>query len=158
MTVLMSTAVLAPTNDATAVEKAVVYDLADGSEPETFLQINFHRPIGGVRIRYAWTSGGQPLGDHIDQIALAKGLDAADWLHIGNRHQQTSTRGRIEIWTYTLRPVLADVVGGDRSPEERREGLRRVVRAASRATGQPFRTLTPRWLGFGPVLLAGRTI
>jgi hypothetical protein len=146
--------VLTPTDDPTPVEKAVADGIADGFEPETFLRLNFHRPDGGVRIWYAWTAGGQPLGDRIDQLAMAAGYDAADWLHIADRHEQTTTRGRVEIKAYPLRPVLADVQSGVRSPEERREGVRRILRKASEITGQPPRTLTPRWLGFGPALTA----
>lgn len=151
---LVVPAVLTPTGNPTPVEQAVADGIADGFDPETFLWINFHRPDGGVRIWYAWTAGGQPLGDRIDQLATTAGLDAADWLHISDRHQQASTRGRVEIQAYPLRPVLADVQTGVRSPEERREGVRRILRKAQEITGQEPRTLTPRWLGFGPILTA----
>jgi hypothetical protein len=146
---------LAPTSDPTPVEKAAADGIASGCAPETFLCIVFHRPDGGARIWYAWTTGGQPLGDRIDQLALAAGLDATDWLHIGDRHCTHSTRGRIEIQAYPLRPVLADVQGGIRGPQERRERLRRVIACAADMTGQTPRTTTPGWLGFGPTLLAG---
>ncbi|MCX5434740.1 hypothetical protein OHU11_41920 (plasmid) [Streptomyces sp. NBC_00257] len=145
--------VLTPTGDATPVEKAVADGIAAGFEPETFLWLNFRRPDGGSRIWYAWTAGGQPLGDRIDQLAMAAGCDAADWLHITDRHEQTTARGRGDNKAYALRPVLADVQTGVRSPEERREGLRRVLLKAGEVTGQTPRTLTPRWLGFGPVLV-----
>ncbi|MEV6404012.1 hypothetical protein AB0M58_13845 [Streptomyces bobili] len=145
-------AALQPTHDPAPVEKAVVEGTAADFEPETFLWINFRRPDGGTRIRYAWTTGGDTLGDHIDQLAMAAGLDAADWLHIGDRHQQTHTRGRVEIWAYPLRPVLADVQRDVRSPEERREGLRCLLVKASEVTGQQPGALTVRWLGFGPAL------
>ena len=146
-----------PTDDPEPVVKAVVQGIAADFEPEAFLWINFRRPDGGIRIRYAWTTGGEPLGDHIDALAQAVGLDAADWLHIADRHQQTATRGRIEIWAYPLRPVLGDVTSGVRGPEERREGLRRLLHRASEVTAQNPHTYTPRWLGFGPVLTARRS-
>ncbi|MFE4829933.1 hypothetical protein [Streptomyces sp. NPDC056672] len=115
--------VLTPTGDATPVEKAVADGIADGFDPETFLWLNFRRPDGGSRIWYAWTTGGQSLGDRIDQLAMAAGCDAADWLHIADRHEQTTARGRVDIKAYALRPVLAGVQTGVRSPEERREGV-----------------------------------
>ncbi|MEV7681587.1 hypothetical protein AB0O64_23980 [Streptomyces sp. NPDC088341] len=149
---LMVPAVLTPTGNPTPVEQAVAEGIAADFDPEMFLWINFRRPDGGVHIWYAWTAGGEPLGDRVDQLATTAGLDAADWLHISDLHQQTSTRGQVETWAYALRPVLADVQAGVRSPEERREGVRRILRKAQEITGQEPRTLTPRWLGFGPVL------
>ncbi|MCP9209633.1 hypothetical protein [Streptomyces cucumeris] len=125
----------------------------DGFEPETFLWINFHRPDGGVRVWYAWTDGGTVLGDRIDGLALATGLDFADWLHIGDRYCEHSTRGRIAIQAYALRPILADVQNGVRGPEDRRDGLRRVIACAAAKTGQTPRPGVPRWLGVGPTLL-----
>ncbi|NUS25011.1 MAG: hypothetical protein HOV92_12415 [Streptomyces sp.] len=148
-----SPVLLVPTDDPRPVEKAAVDGIVDGFEPETFLWIVFHRPDGGAHIWYAWTVGGTDLGDRVDRMALAAGLDSADWLHIGDRHCQHSTRGRIAIQAYALRPILADVQNGVRSPEDRRERLRRVVRKAAEMTGQTPRTLTPRWLGVGPTLL-----
>ncbi|HEY5834961.1 hypothetical protein [Streptomyces sp.] len=145
--------VLAPTGDARPVEKAAAEGIADGFPPETYLWINFWRPDGGVRIWYAWTAGGTELGNRIDQLALGAGLDATDWLHIADRHCEHSERGRIRIQAHPLRPVLADVQAGERGPEDRREALRRFMRKASEVTGQTPRTLTPRWLGFGPALV-----
>ncbi|MEU3399454.1 hypothetical protein [Streptomyces filamentosus] len=143
---------LAPTGDSAPVEKAVASSIADGFDPETFLWLIFRQPDGGARIRYVWTAGGPELGDRIDGLAVAAGYDATDWLHIAERHQLTSSRGRVEVWAYPLRPVLADVTSDVRAPEDRREGVRRVLRAAGELTGQAPRTLTPRWLGFGPAL------
>jgi hypothetical protein len=54
------------------------------------------------------------------------------------------------VQAFALRPILGDVQGGERGPEERREAIRRFMRAAA---GQVPRTLTPRWLGFGPTLV-----
>jgi hypothetical protein len=148
-------ALLVPTGDPTPVERAAADGIAAGFPPETFLWIEFHRPDGGARIWYAWTAGGQPLGDRVDHLALAAGLDATDWLHIGDRHCAHSTRGRIAIQAYPLRPVLADVQGGVRGPLDRREALRRVITCAADMTGQTPRAAAPGWLGFGPALLAG---
>ncbi|MER0442971.1 hypothetical protein ABR738_00015 [Streptomyces sp. Edi4] len=147
---------LAPTGDAAPVEKAVLAGIAGGFEPETFLWVTFHRPDGGARSRYAWTAGGDALGDRVDRLATSAGCDATDWLHIADRHQLTSARGRVTIWAYPLRPVLADVRDGVRGPEERRDGLRRVLHVAAERTGQAPRTYTPPWLGFGPLLTAHR--
>ncbi|MBP5896409.1 hypothetical protein F3K35_42060 [Streptomyces sp. LBUM 1481] len=145
---------LTPSDDPTPVEKAVADGIADDFDPETFLWLTFHRPDGGARIWYAWTAGGPPLGDRVDQLATTTGYDAADWLHISDRHQLTSARGRVTVWAYPLRPVLADVQSGVRAPEERREGVRRILRKAGELTGQTPRTLVPRWLGFGPSLIS----
>ncbi|MGW2116035.1 hypothetical protein [Streptomyces zhihengii] len=148
-----SPALLVPTGDARPVEKAAVDGIMDGFEPQSFLWITFHRPDGGARVWYAWTEGGTDLGDRTDRQALAAGLDSADWFHIGDRHCQQSSRGRIAIHAYRLRPVLADVQNGVRSPEDRRDTLRRMVRIAGERTGQTPHTLMPRWLGVGPALL-----
>lgn len=85
---------------------------------------------------------------------MAAGYDAADWLHIAGRHEHVTTRGRIEIKAYPLRQVLADVLADVRGPQERREGLRRVLDAAAEHAGRGPCTAIPRWLGFGPALTA----
>ncbi|MDX3165780.1 hypothetical protein PV516_18520 [Streptomyces scabiei] len=146
--------VLAPSADPTPVEKAVADSIAADFAPETFLWLTFHQADGGARIWYAWTAGGHQLGDRGELVDAVAGYDAADWLHISDRHQLTSTRGRMTIWAYPLRPVLADVQTDIRSPEKRREGVRRILRKAGELTGQAPRTLTPRWLGFGPALIS----
>lgn len=150
--------VLTPTDDARPVELAVVDSIAGEFEPETFLWFVFHRPDGGARVRYAWTEGGHLLGDQTDRLALAHGLDFADWLHIGDRHCQHTTRGRIAIQAYALRPVLADVQAGVRSPDDRRAGLRRFLECAAERTGQTPVPGLPRWLGVGPALLNRKTV
>lgn len=148
-----SPTLLVPTEDAKPVEKAAVDGIVDGFEPETFLWVVFHRPDGGARVWYAWTDGGTALGDRIDGLALTAGLDCADWLHIGDRHCQHSTRGRIAIQAYALRPILADVQAGVRGPDDRRDGLLRAIACAAEMTGQTPRPGVPRWLGVGPTLL-----
>lgn len=144
--------VLTPTGDARPVEQAAAESIADGFPPETYLWIEFHRPDGGVRIWHAWTTGGQPLGERVDQLALGAGLDAADWLHIADRHCEHSERGRIRIQAHPLRPVLADVQGGECGSEERRAHLARVIQVAAETSGQTPRTPATTWFGFGPTL------
>ncbi|MER7971034.1 hypothetical protein ABTX35_18905 [Streptomyces sp. NPDC096080] len=139
------------------VELAVVDSIAAGHEPETFLWIVFPRPDGGATVRYAWIGDGAALGDRIDHLALATGLDCADWLHITDLHCQQTARGRIAISAYALRPVLADVQRGTRCPEGRRDGIRRIITCAAETTGQTPRPGVPRWLGVGPALLNRRT-
>jgi hypothetical protein len=141
---------LTPSTNTTPVEKAAVSGIADGFAPETFLWINFHRPDGGVRIWYAWTAGGTELGDKIDGAALAAGLDFADWLHLGDRHCTQSSRGRIEIQAFALRPILGDLLGGERGPQERRDGIDRILAVAAAHTGRTPRLGVCTWLGFGP--------
>ncbi|MBP5906848.1 hypothetical protein F3K40_15425 [Streptomyces sp. LBUM 1478] len=145
---------LAPTGDPRPVELAAVDSIAASHEPELFLWIVFHLPDGGARIRYAWTAGGPELGDRVDRVALSAGLDYADWLEIGDRHCQHSTRGRIAVQAYRLRPIFADVQAGTRAPQERRDGLRAFIDCAGRATGQTPRPGLPRWFGYGPALLS----
>ncbi|MGY0065122.1 hypothetical protein ACWY4P_54040 (plasmid) [Streptomyces sp. LZ34] len=152
-TVAPAPPLLVPTGDARPVEKAAVDGIVDGFEPETFLWIVFHRPDGGARVWYAWTDGGATLGNRVDQLALAAGLDCADWLHIGDRNCQRSTRGRIAIEAYALRPILADVLTGVRAPGDRRDKVLRFIACAAEETGQTPRPGVPRWLGVGPTLL-----
>lgn len=92
-------------------------------------------------------------GGSLDGQKVAAGLDCSDWLHIADRHQQTSHRGRIETQAYPLRPILAAVQAGDCGPEELREKIRRIISAAAAETGRTPSTVTPRWLGFGPTLV-----
>jgi hypothetical protein len=146
-----------PTSDQAPVVRAVLDGITGQHEPETFLWIVHHRPDGGATIHYRWTTGGQPLGDRVDGAALAAGLDAADWLHIGDRHCKRSTRGRFAIEAYALRPVLADVDNGVRCPEDRRAGILRVIARAAEETGQSARPGCPRWLGMGPALVSRKT-
>jgi hypothetical protein len=136
----------------------VVDGVLDEFEPETFLWIVFNRPDGGARLWYAWTRGGQPLGDRIDQAALAGGYDCADWLHLTSRHCEEHTRGRVTIQAHPLRPLFADVQAGHREPGELRGKLRRMVTIAAERTGQPYQNAgrMPRWLGVGPALLTGK--
>ncbi|MFJ1606963.1 hypothetical protein ACIOHS_26870 [Streptomyces sp. NPDC088253] len=142
-----------PSRDVKPVELAAVGEIMDDFGPETYLGIAFHRPDGGCNLWHAWTDGGDTLGDQVDVQALAATLDAADWLHIGDRHSTVTHRGRIRVEAYPLRPILADVQTGERSPDERRAGLRRVIDCAAARTGQTARPGLPRWLGFGPALL-----
>jgi hypothetical protein len=141
---------LIPTGDPTPVEQAAVEGIADMFEPETFLTITFHRPDGGARVWYAWTDGGRPLGDRIDTLAAASGMDGADWLDLSIRHARDSERGRIAIQAHPLRPVLGDVEGGIRAPGEFRD---RLGRGLSQLGRSPARM---PWLGFGPKLVTTR--
>ncbi|MFJ4787629.1 hypothetical protein [Streptomyces sp. NPDC088794] len=146
-----------PVTSRKPVELAVIDSIASQQEPETFLWIVFYRPDGGATIHHAWTGNGAVLGDRIDHLALAMGLDCADWLHITDLHCQQSTRGRIAISAYALRPLLADVQHVTRCPELRRDGIRRVIACAAETTGQTPRPGIPRWTGVGPSLLNRRT-
>ncbi|MER8030658.1 hypothetical protein ABTZ78_17065 [Streptomyces bauhiniae] len=139
------------------VEEAVLASILSSHEPETYLWISLPLPGGGVRIRHAWTDLGAPLGDRVDQLALAKGFDAADWLHITDRHSAVTFRGAIRIEAHPLRPILADVRDGVRAPQDRRDGIRRILECAGEMTGQTPRPGIPRWVGVGPALLAWTT-
>ncbi|MGK5733191.1 hypothetical protein [Streptomyces sp. URMC 124] len=148
-------ATLTPTNDPAPVVQAVVDGIVANHEPETFLWIVFHQPDGGAHVRYAWTTGGPELGNHTDDHALAAGLDAADWLHIVSRHRHDSTRGRVEVHAHPLRPVLADVQAGLRSPGDHRAAVRRILRCYLDDIGQHhLPDAPPRWMGVGPTLVA----
>lgn len=148
---------LTPTDYYAPVELAAVDSITSVTEPETWLAMTFPRPDGGVRVRWAWTAGGVELGNRIDCLALAAGLDAADNFHILDLHQRETWRGHIHIRAYPLRPILADVQDGVRSPEERRAKLRRFIDVAARQSGQTARPGVPRWLGVGPALLNRKT-
>lgn len=143
----------APSADMKAVELAVINSIMSSFEPEMYLGFAFHRLDGGVTMWHAWTDGGDTLGNQVDGRALVRRLDAADWLHIGDQHSTVSHRGRVQVEAYPLRPILADIEAGVRSPEDRRAGLRRVIECAAARTGQTPRPGLPQWPGFGPVLL-----
>ena len=152
-----ATTLLAPTDDRVPVELALVGSIAAGHKPDMFLWIVFHRPDGGCTVRYAWTGNGTCLGNRVDQLAIAASLDAADWLHIGDRNSTRTTRGRIAIDAFRLHGVLADVRDGARCPEDRRDAVRRAIAYAAGLTGQTPRPGVPRCLGVGPSLLSRKT-
>ncbi|MEU5498473.1 hypothetical protein [Streptomyces griseofuscus] len=139
--------------DPTPVELAVVVGVTADRDPESYVAFTFFRPGGGARLWYAWTEGGHALGDRLDELALAVGLDAADWLHIGDRHHRIEYRGRIRIETIPLRAALADVQAGERCLEDRRHGLQRVLDFAAVRTGRTGPVSLPRWVGYGPTLV-----
>jgi hypothetical protein len=156
-TPVLAPMLLIPTGNPTPVEKAAADSIVGDFEPETFLWISFHRPDGSVRVWYAWTQGGQPLGDHIDRHAIAAGYDSSDWLHISGRHLTEHHRGRIKTQAHPLRPIEADLRNGVRAPESKRDKLRRLLDHARELNGQTRAeptTTVPRWLGVGPTLLA----
>lgn len=147
---------LTPSSDRTPVAHAIVQSITADHAPETYLWIVFHRPDGGANLWHAWTEGGEPLGDQVDRAALATGLDAADWLHIGDLNCTRTTRGRIRIEAYALRPVLAAVESGVRCDDDRRAGVQRFLDRAAEETGQRSRPGIPRWVGMGPALIGRR--
>ncbi|WP_030764857.1 hypothetical protein [Streptomyces sp. NRRL F-2664] len=152
----MTTAtLLTPSTDTTPVEKAAVSGITDGFDPETFLWIEFHRPGGGVRIWYAWTSGGPQLGDRMDQMALGSGLDGADWLHYADRHAVHSTRGAIKIQAHPLRPILGDIQAGERGPRQWRAALSQAITEYATEMGTRPRAFEATWLGYGPRRVQG---
>lgn len=140
---------LRPTGDPTPVEKAAVAGIVDMYEPETLLMFTFRRPDGGARCWNAWTQGGIPLGDRIDSLAAAAGLDGADWIEISERTVENSERGRIQIQAYPLRAVLGAVEGGVRADDGFRERFRLAVHGLKPG-------VTVRWLGFGPRYIGGQ--
>ena len=148
---------LTPTDDPEPVLHALVQSIASGQPPETWLWINIFKPCGGVSVRYAWTTGGENLGNHIDLLALATPLDCADWIHITSEHVETTTRGRTQILAHPLRPILADVQAAVRCPDERRNNILRFIDGVATETGQTPRPGMPRWVGVGPTLLTRRT-
>lgn len=156
MTITLETApvILTPSNDPTPVEKAVIDGILDDFPPETFLTFVFHRADGGARLWHAWTDGGTALGDRVDQLATAAGMDAADDMAIGARHVEQSTRGRVEINAYPLRPILADVEGEHGSDPVHRDKLRRALDWYAEQKGWPVLDdgYHAPWIGYGPKL------
>lgn len=143
-----------PTAGRRLVEQAVVTGVLQGEEPECFVRIDIPQPGGGLLQYNAWTVGGEQLGDHIDRIALAAQLDVWSWIQILERHLRLTHRGRIEIRTHPLRPVLADVEAGYRGDETARAGLARALAAEAARLGLPPLPAPgmPRWAGVGPRL------
>lgn len=148
--------ILTPSDDPTPVERAVVTGMADEYDPETFLDIQFHLTTGGIRCWYAWTTGGDRLGDQADHDALSRGLDFADWTFLLDRYRTERRRGRIVVYAYPLRPIHADVLAGDRTTEAHRDRYRGLARFLADRTGQPAPDAEslPEWFGVGPALLA----
>jgi hypothetical protein len=138
--------VLTPTNDPRPVEKAVIESLVDIFEPETLLWLTFLTPDGGARIWYAWTLGGDLLGDRVDRDAQARGLDLADWLHIPLNHRTESQRGRVQVQAFALRGIHADVLGGVRACDQQRDTVHGY-------NGESGTGPVGKWLGVGPGML-----
>lgn len=159
MTALLDTptsAILSPTDDPRPVEKAVAAGIADDFEPETHLWIVFRTPEGGARVYYAWTAGGDVLGNRVDREAIARGFDCVDWLFVPGRYRTDHERGRVRIQAYPLRPILADVLAGRRADESDRARTMSVFDAAADLKGKPRPALSDfrgPWGGVGPVVL-----
>jgi hypothetical protein len=137
------------------VEQAAAESIADAFAPATFLWIVFNRPNGSARVWYAWTAGGELLGDWIDTAAMNAGYDAADWLFITGCHASEHSRGRIKVMAHPLRSVLADVTVGIRAPGDERDKLLAMSALAAEWAGPtaPPAGVCPPWLGVGPALL-----
>ena len=144
---------ITPIDGRNPAELTAVTEVLQEWGPETYLGFTFTRPDGGCNLWHGWTDGGPVLGDITDGIALATHLDAADWLHIGDRHRTITDRAGLRIEAFPLRPVLADVESGERSPQDRRELLTGFLNRAADADGSARVSALP-WPGFGPLLLA----
>ena len=138
--------ILTPTGDPRPVEKAVGDGIIGDHEPESLLWITFFTPEGGARIWYAWTQGGDVLGDRVDRDALAHGCDLADWLHVPLRHRTEHQRGRVQVQAFALRGIHADILGGVRACDRERDTVHGYN--GDSGTG-PVGT----WLGVGPAML-----
>ncbi|MCQ1582412.1 hypothetical protein [Streptomyces parvus] len=145
---------LAPTGNRGPVEQAVVQDALAAAGPETLVRTDVPLPDGSVRLYAAWTDGGGPLADHIDRVALARGLDAWSWVEILTHSARTTHRGRIEVRTHPLRQVLADVERGHRGNEAYRAGFARMLADDAERAGRPPLPAPgiPAWPGVGPLL------
>ncbi|MFD7919748.1 hypothetical protein ACFV3R_11030 [Streptomyces sp. NPDC059740] len=129
-------------------------DALSAEGPEVLVRTDVPQPDGSVRLYAAWTDGGGPLADHIDRIALARGLDAWSWIEILQQRARTTHRGRIEVRSYPLRQVLADVEQGYRGSEEHRANFARLLASDAVRAGRPPLPPPgiPAWAGVGPVL------
>jgi hypothetical protein len=148
--------ILTPTDDPRPVEKAVVDGIVDTFELETHLWIVFHLPNGGARVYYAWTLGGDTLGDKIDREATARGFDLADWLFIPGRYRTEHVRGKVTTQAYPLRPILADVLNDRRADQNDRARTMGIFDAAADLKGQARPGLSDfygPWGGVGPAVL-----
>ncbi|MFD7618582.1 hypothetical protein [Streptomyces sp. NPDC059802] len=144
--------VLAPIGNRGPVEQAVVEGALASAGPETLVRTDVPQPDGSVRLYAAWTDGGGPLADHIDRVALARGLDAWSWVEILTQSARTTHRGRIEVRAHPLRQVLADVERGHRGSEEYRAGFARMLADDAARGGRPPLSGIPAWPGVGPRL------
>ncbi|WP_394426344.1 hypothetical protein [Streptomyces sp. SGAir0957] len=140
--------------DRRPVELAVVDDALRAEDPEVLVRADVPQPDGSVRLYSAWTDGGGPLADHIDRVALARGLDAWSWVEILTHSARTTHRGRIEVRTHPLRQILADVERGHRGNEEYRASLARLLADDALRAGRPPLSAPgiPAWVGVGPLL------
>ncbi|MFJ4700458.1 hypothetical protein ACIP5N_22235 [Streptomyces sp. NPDC088768] len=145
---------LASTGCRGPVEQAVVAGALAAAGPETLVRTDVPQPDGSVRLYAAWTDRGGPLADHIDRIALARGLDAWSWIEILTHHQRTTHRGRIEVRAHPLRQILADVERGHRGSEEYRASFVRLLADDAERAGRPPLPAPglPAWPGVGPLL------
>ncbi|MFD7957286.1 hypothetical protein ACFV4X_27835 [Streptomyces ardesiacus] len=145
---------LAPAENRGPVEQAVVEGALAEAGPETLVRTDVPQPDGSVRLYAAWSDRGGPLADHIDRVALARGLDAWSWVEILTHNQRTSHRGRIEVRTHPLRQILADVERGHRGNEEYRAGFARLLADDAARAGRPPLPASgiPAWPGVGPRL------
>lgn len=141
--------------DPRPVEKAVIDDILDDIGPLKWLTISFHLPNGGLRYYHAWTVGGDLLGDQIDDLALTRGLDAADWMDIIARHEEITYRGKVKIQARDLPSIRVDVdLGHGQTDDTMRDKLRRFADEMARHFPGRYQRILPgefpAWCGVGP--------
>jgi hypothetical protein len=153
----MTTALIKPViaGDPRPVEKAVIHDIIDDLGPLKWLTISFEPAAGGLRYYQAWTAGGDLLGDQVDDLALARGLDGADWLDITGRHEQITYRGKVKIQAYDLPSIRVDVdLGHGQTDDTMRDKLRRLINDMAEHYPNKYRPVRLgeplAWSGVGP--------
>ncbi len=149
-------------SDLTPVQRAAVAEISGLYEPECRLNYEFRLPDGGVRLFYAWTAGGESLGDQADDMAISRGLGLADQMAIANPHATDHTHGSVKVHVYRLRPILAAIRDGVRDDDTYAESFRRLLHNAATSSGwtpdpaRMARALSWRPYPLGPALMARR--
>ncbi|MEX5711977.1 hypothetical protein AB1484_27690 [Parafrankia sp. FMc6] len=137
--------------DLTPVQRAAVAEISGLYEPECRLNYEFSLPNGGMRLFYAWTPGGEPLGDQADDMAISRGLGLADQMAITNPHATDHSHGAVKVHVYRLRPILAAIRDGVRDDGTYTEAFRRLLHnAATHTSWTPDPARTARALSWQP--------
>ena len=153
--------ITATVTSPTPVERAWIGELVDATDPCRYLFTVLNLPDGGARTYYAWTAGGQQVGDDIDHLAAAQGRDVYDWVEFHSRYETRIDRGRHYVLSVDLRPLYEDLRHGVPGADvDRRAGLGGFAAYMVAAGAQPGHHIDPDrrvpWIGFGPRLLGTR--
>jgi hypothetical protein len=144
--------------DLKSAHLAAARELGDLHAPGTWLQFDFLDADGYGFRTWAWTSGGDQLGDRIDRLAEKRRLTALSVAGTAHLHLTHHDRGRVHVAAIALAPVFDTLRAGKRPSAAVVRAIREAgIDGAERARrGWQF-ALGPAWVKAYADVLNART-